>query len=191
VTLPPGGFLSGSADVSLGRRFWLNIFQSRKLSLENRLTLARADLAYVYPGNDTSRADLFGTMELKELTSGLRLNAFSTNDDVLQYFTRAGWGYTWYELRDITGADIEPTTRFDGGYAPSILPSGKWWPNTWYLGTGLELFWPKSRGLLQHVGLGARMEAALSWHRLELDQPTFDIGWGRRTDLSVALLLAW
>jgi hypothetical protein len=190
VTLPPDGFPSGTADIGVGRRFWLNVFQGRKLSLENTLTLARANLSNLTNG-DTSFISLDGVMELRELTSGFRLNAFSTNDDRMQYYNRAGWGYTWYELRNVTGIDVDPTERFDGGYAPSLLPSGKWWPNTWYLGMGLELFLPKSRGLLQRVGLGARMEGSVAWHRLELEQPAFDLGWARRTDVSIALLLAW
>jgi hypothetical protein len=188
---PSASTFAGSVAVSASQRYWLNVFYGRRLSVENTLTLSRMDLSGAYIDDGTSALDLVGQLHWRELTSGFRLNAFSTNDDGVQYYSRAGWGYTWYELRDLTIGGESANPRFDGGYPPSLFPSSRWWPNTWYLGAGLELFRPKRHGWFQRVGVGARVEGAISWHHLALAQPSTDLGWNRHGDIAVSLLLAW
>lgn len=81
---------------------------------------------------------------MKELTSGFRMNVNSTHDDLLQTYWRADWGYTWYELHDFAIVGIAtPASSVRGGYPPTLFPSKRWWPNTWFAGGGIELFSPR------------------------------------------------
>jgi hypothetical protein len=67
-----------------------------------------------------------------------------------------------------------------GGYAPTLLPSRKWWPNTWQAGAGIELFAPKRHWILQRLGYGVRIEGTALLHRLGSRGPC-----GQRCDATV------
>jgi hypothetical protein len=133
----------GSLSATTVQRMVLNLFLSRTLSAENTITFSDARLSYDDGLNqDGGAARASGTLELRELLGGFRLNSWSTNDDALQFYARGGYGYTWYKLTDVSLDGRFVDYEHKGGYPPSIWPSKYWWPNTWYLGAGVEVFTP-------------------------------------------------
>lgn len=99
AAIPPSGV--SQAEISTGQRIWFNIFYGRRLSVENTYGWSDAILTFQPPASSPSATPgLTGTIDLKELTSGFRVNTFGTNDDVVQFYGRGGWGYNWYELRE-------------------------------------------------------------------------------------------
>jgi hypothetical protein len=183
-----GDFVAEPAE-----RIWINLFYGRRVSAENTFSTTRVALSY----NDRATIDgdashVRASLKFKELTGGFRLNTWSSNDDGLQLYTRAGWGWTWHELTNLEVDDIPLPDEWKGGYAPTLWPSGRWWPNTWYAGAGAELFTPKNLWLFGRLGLGARVEATSLTHRLGASSPWDNsFGWARRSDYAVSLLLAW
>ena len=172
-------------------RFQINLFYGRKLSVENSLTFGDAELAYNESDNTGKHASGSGTLAFRELLGGFRLNAWSTNDNAMQFYTRGGYGYSWYKLKNIL-IDGEQVEGYKGGYAPTLYPSAKWWPNTWYLGAGTELFTPKKFWLLKHLGVGARVDVTTTWHALSAQKPgAKNLGWARRNEIAFSLLTAW
>ena len=176
-------------------RFHFNLFYGRKISAENSLTFADADLVYdesVSTSGSTSRTHKTGTMAFRELLGGFRLNAWSTNDDEMQFYGRGGYGYSWYKFRNISINDVPDDYVDKAGYAPTLYPSAKWWPNTWYIGAGTELFTPKKLWLLDRLGVGARVDVTMSWHALFANYPgKANLGWVRRNEIAFSLLTAW
>jgi hypothetical protein len=186
-----GDFVAEPAE-----RIWINLFYGRRLSAENTFSTTRVALSY----NDHATGDIDGgasraraSLNFKELTGGFRLNTWSSNDDGLQLYARGGWAWSWYELTNLEVDDVPvPDLVQKYGYAPTLWPSGRWWPNTWYAGAGAELFTPKSLWLFGRLGLGARVEATSLTHRLGARSPwDNNLGWTRRSDYAVSLLVAW
>jgi hypothetical protein len=185
---------TGALTSVEGTRWWLNVYYGRRLSLENTYTASHGTIRYDYvddPGQSVGTVD--GSISLHELTGGFRFNAWAKNDDALQAYVRAGYGYTSYTVNraNVFGA-ADPGYSRKGGYATTFLPSRKWWPNTWYAGTGLELFTPKQFWLFGKLGLGLRAETNLVWHRLGATDPRSEhLGWPRRNEYAFALLFGW
>jgi hypothetical protein len=176
----------GTLDLPPSLRFQINLFYGRKISVENSLTFGDAELAYI--GSDST---VIGNLAFREVLGGFRMNAWSTNDDGLQFYSRGGYGYTWYTLRN-KSVDEQPWDNIKGGYAPTLYPSAKWWPNTWYLGAGTELFTPKKLWLLDRLGVGARVDVTTTWHVLAARKPgATNMGWVRRNEIAFSLLTAW
>jgi hypothetical protein len=181
-------------DMQPSWRLHINLFYGRTISAENSFTFGDADLVYdvsVSTRDSTSLKQLRGTMAFRELLGGFRLNTWSTNDDGLQFYGRGGYGYSWYKLKDVS-TNIQDLEGHKGGYAPTLLPSAKWWPNTWYIGAGTELFTPKKLWLLDRLGVGARVDVTMSWHALNANKPGKEnMGWVRRNEIAFSLLTAW
>jgi hypothetical protein len=182
----------GDLQAEAAQKLWINTFYGRKLSVENTFTQTHGTLTYdderVSAGDAPERN---GSIRIRELTGGFRLNGWQTNDDALQAFVRGGYAWTWYRLSRVV-FNGEPQDDYNGGYAPTLWPSRRWWPNTWYVGTGVEIFAPRSRWMLSRVGVGARMDATASWHGLDTRSPGgSNLGWSHRAEYSISLLIAW
>jgi hypothetical protein len=183
----------GQLSATTVQRAVLNLFFGRMLSAENTLTLSNAKLSYddgSVSDGDAARAS--GILELRELTGGYRLNAWTTNDDALQFYARGGYGYTWYKLTrvSIDGQPVEGQRK--GGYPATIWPSKFWWPNTWYLGAGVEAFTPRRLWILDRSGVGVRVDVTTNWHSLDARRPGVShLGWARRGEVAASILLAW
>jgi hypothetical protein len=87
----------------------------------------------------------------------------------------------------------QPTegTRVEGGHLPTIYPSIKWWPNTTYVGMGMEVFTPPRYWLLHRLGTGVRVEAGASFHRMAIAGDCHCRTTTERGDVAVMLLFAW
>ncbi len=183
----------GELDTEPAERLWLNLFYGRRVSVENTYSRTTGVLSYEdFTTTDGDEPRARAAISLQELTGGFRINGWSSNDDGMQLFARAGWAWTWYELTNVDVDGTQVDYRLKRGYAPTLWPSRKWWPNTWYAGAGMELFTPKSVWLFGRLGLGARVEATSLTHRLRARSPGDDhFGWARRSDYAVSLLVAW
>jgi hypothetical protein len=108
-------------------------------------------------------------------------------------YTRAGYGWLSYRATGLT-ADAVPLTVAEvrGGYLPPLLPSSRWWPNTWYGGGGIEVFSPRRYFLFHLIGYGARVEATGLFNKLTFSEES---GRGdvlaRRGDLALSLVFGW
>ncbi|MGH7468816.1 MAG: hypothetical protein ACRENP_12735 [Longimicrobiales bacterium] len=186
-----GTSFSGTMQNAATQRLWLNLFYGRAISVEN--TLSRISAVLMQEPQSPGGSFASGRLDLLELTGGIRLNAWKTNDDALQLYARTGYGYTWYDLANVS-VDGRPVPGFQrkGGYSPTLWPSARWWPNTAYLGAGIEVFTPKRFWLLSTIGLGVRAETTSLWHRLGARRPGIEhLGWDRRADYAVSVLAAW
>ena len=182
-----GDFVAEPAE-----RIWFNLFYGRRVSAENTFSTTRVAVSYNdFSSHDGDAAKGQGSLSVKELTGGFRFNTWSSNDDGVQFYARAGWAWLWYKLTRHVVDDIE-LPGYKGGYAPTLWPSGRWWPNSWYAGAGMEVFTPKSVWLFDRLGFGARLEATSLTHRLNAQSPgAKSPGWVRRSDYAVSLLVAW
>ena len=182
-----GDFVAEPAE-----RIWLNLFYGRRVSAENTFSTTRVALSYNdYSSTDGDASKAQASLSMKELTGGFRFNTWSSNDDGVQLYMRAGWGWVWYNLTRHVVEDTE-VPGYKGGYAPTLWPSGRWWPNSWYAGAGMEVFTPRSVWLFDRLGFGARIEATSLTHRLNAQSPRAKSpGWARRSDYAVSLLVAW
>ena len=93
------------------------------------------------------------------MTGGLNYRLTPVEQEWARIYGRAGYGWTDYTVSGVrvNGAPTEGT-RVEGGHLPKIYPSLSWWPNTTYVGLGLEVFAPPRYWLLNRLGVGARIE---------------------------------
>jgi hypothetical protein len=61
--------------------------------------------------------------------------------------------------------------RRRGGYAVTLLPTRRWWPNTWYGTVGLEIAAPRAAWMFDRVGYGLQLEYTGLLHRLGATRP--------------------
>ncbi|MBI4409978.1 MAG: hypothetical protein HY561_09740, partial [Gemmatimonadetes bacterium] len=138
-------------------------------------------------------ATVAGTLQLNELTGGLRYSVGLFRGDEIHTYLRAGYAYTWYAARQMSVAG-EPLNegKRKGGYAPTLWPSRKWWPNTWYAGGGVEWFSPEKSWLLGKLGYGMRLEFTGLRHRVRSDHaPARAELDAVRGDVALAMILGW
>jgi hypothetical protein len=182
--------------TAVAPRLWLDLQFGNHLAIENSLSSNLGVVRYTLRDSATGRAlgEVRGRLRQSDLTGGFRFVRAIRPEETALLFTRLGYGWSWYELRDATIAgEPLPSARRRGGYYPSIIvPSRRWWPNTIYGGVGVELFAPKSRWLLRRQGYGFRLEATGRLHRLSGEtvphhrRVTVESG-----DVAAALLLGW
>lgn len=175
-----------------GVRFWFNLYFSERFSVENTYSGATSDLSLYVAGTAADGLLLrTASLEMRQLTGGVRYDLIPVAREPAQLYTRVGYGWLWYHADAFRtgGGDLED--RIDhGGYLPPLLPHRRWWPNTWYGGVGVEYFSPRSQWLFGRMGYGTRVEYTELVNRLHLGE-----GSGTRSvwrgDLAWALIFGW
>lgn len=136
---------------------------------------------------------LFPFLLQRQLTGGVRYTprVLAGYDHSLRVYARVGYG--WLSLKAYQVTD-EGSALGDEreGRLPSILPTQRWWPNTWYAGGGMELFAPPRAWLFHRLGYGLRVESSAYYHRLPVND---GVDGGRigisRQDLAISLVFGW
>jgi hypothetical protein len=177
-----------------GLRAALNLHYGPRFTVQNAFAQSRSRLSSVAVDSLGQPVGVLrGTLRLKELTGGFGYVLLRTSDDTFRFFAGGGWGWTWYDL-DAVSVDGEMTAfRRRGGYAVSVLPSQRWWPNTWYNMAGLELALPRRHWLLRRVGYGVELRYTGLLHRLGATGPGREgnLGWVTRQELALAAVVSW
>jgi hypothetical protein len=170
---------SESATVSSRRaqssnstgRYGLQVYYGPKLSIENTMAFSKHTITAAYlneDGDDIGHAS--GTIKAWNLTSGFRYDITKQPSRDIHLFLRGGWGWTWYTVSNtIANGVARPDVK--SGYPPTVLPTRRWWPNSWNTGLGAEYFAPKKSWLLTQVGYGVRAELSAQRHRLGARNP--------------------
>jgi hypothetical protein len=164
-----------------------------KLVTENTFSVSQRVLTAVTQGGAGDDVmSVRGIIDMKELTGGFRYNVLQSNGRQLQAFSRVGWGWAWYNVRDVTidGAPVE--FERDGGYGVTLWPSRRWWPNEWYAGVGAEYFGRPRTRWLPDLGFGVRVELNGTRHRLGATRPgATNLGIVSRGDFTVSGVIGW
>lgn len=178
---PTAGSIRRSVDP--GARVWLSIFFHDRFALENTLSLQNSAIA---------REGVTATLEMRQLTGGVRYSPVAALDESIHLYLRGGYGWLWYAANEVRAGGAGPAGSIRDGYLPTILPSRDWWPNTWYGGAGVELFSPRERWLLGRLGFGLRVESSAYFNKLSFNQAS---GHGdivaKRGDLALSLIFGW
>ena len=161
----PGGYHTIGGT---GMRVWFNLFY-RRLSLENTFGIHWSDVSYRVPASAPGDAShlITGRLTTRALMGGARLTLLGDPGSTVMLFARGGYGWLDYRVDDqrVDDQHLEVEPR-EGGYLMSILPGRRWWPNSAYLGGGIELFAPREWWLLGRLGFGLRAEGTGVLHRL-------------------------
>ncbi|MEO7521608.1 MAG: hypothetical protein ABIW79_07310, partial [Gemmatimonas sp.] len=194
--LDSAGMLS-DARVSMtsmtAPRYLLDLHMGKQLFLENSLTLGESRLRYA--ATDRTTGDdiaVDGTIRLRQLTGGLRKILPWQHAPNRQLFGRLGSGWAWYRIRDVTAGDSAFREEVKGGYAPTLLPSRRSWPNFVYTGVAYEYFSPRSKWFAKRLGYGFRVDANWIVQRM----PAGEIAarqdlWMSRGDFGLKAMIGW
>jgi hypothetical protein len=181
-----------SVSSSTSPRYLLDLHMGNGLFLENTFTVGTSTARYSATDRRTGdRVVVDGTMRLSQLTGGLRRPLPWIRSPNQELFGRLGSGWAWYTLRDVK-VDGTSLTQGKGGYAPTLLPSRRSWPNFLYTGMAYEYFSPRSQWIGQRLGYGFRVDATWIVQRL----PAGEIGarrdvWAPRGDLAFKATVGW
>ena len=177
-----------------GARAWLTLHYGPRFSLQNTYARSKSVLSYGVLGADSSfLGEVRGTLDMKEITGGFRYRLASGFGDATQLFAGAGWGWTWYNVEHVGFRDAALPFERAGGYPVSILPSEKWWPNTWYGVAGIELLAPRERWFADRVGYGLQLEYTGLLHRLGATRPGSggSLGSVARREIAFGAVVSW
>lgn len=181
-------------EASVGARLAFQLHLARRVAVENSFSWSESDVrATLRDADGASIGVIRGALAVKELTGGFRVTPLAFGGETFQLYGRLGYGWTWYRLRDVVVGDAPlEGTEVRGGYSPPLLPSRRWWPNSWYGGVGAEAFSPRELWLLGRLGWGARIEISGIGHHLDADVPgARDQATVQRLDLSTSLIFGW
>jgi hypothetical protein len=181
-------------DRSIGARLAFQLHLARRIAVENSFSWSTTEVrASVLEADGTSLGVLHGALTVQELTGGFRFAPIAFGGEAFQLYGRLGYGWTWYRLNDVAFGEV-PIGDADvkGGYAPPLLPSRRWWPNSWYGGVGVEAFSPRDMWLFDRLGWGTRIEVAGLGHHLQSEEKGMDAdATVQRLDLSAMLIFGW
>lgn len=177
----------------VGPRIWFNLYSGERLSLENTYSVATSDLRYDFTPPEGGSSHLTAILRMRQLTGGLRYDAFRQGNGALRLYARGGYGWLSYRASSLAlDSTLLEGATVRGGYLPPLLPSHDWWPNTWYGGGGLEIFSPRRYYLLHLLGYGARIEFTELFNKLSFKEAS---GAGdvvaRRGDLALSVVFGW
>ena len=177
----------------VGKRLGFNLYFGERFSLENSYGVGTSDAAYELGSGAGEKNDVTGILQMRQLTGGLRYDAFRQHDGSFRMFGRAGYGWLSYRVNDLAVSSLPLTrTEVHGGYLPPLLPSREWWPNTWYAGGGIEAFSLRRYYLFHLLGYGLRMDFTEFFNKLTFVQSS---GQGdvlaTRGDLALSLVFGW
>ena len=177
----------------VGSRIGFNLYFGERFSLENSYALGTSDAAYRLASGAGETANVTGALQMRQLTGGIRYDAFRQHDGTLRMFGRAGYGWLSYRASGLAVGSL-PLARPElrGGYLPPLLPSREWWPNTWYAGGGIEAFSARRFYLFHLLGYGLRMDFTEFFNKLTFDEESGQGGvLARRGDLALSLVFGW
>ena len=182
-----------SARPSTVPRFLLDLHIGKSIFLENSFTLGESRVRYGATDDSTAgHVTLDGTLYLRQLTGGLRKPIPWKRWVDHELFGRLGTGWAWYTLRDVRVSGASVGESMKGGYAPTLLPSRRSWPNFVYSGLAYEYFSPRPRWIAGTLGYGLRLDATWILQRL----PAGEIGARRdlyfgRGDVGIKATIGW
>ena len=167
----PGAFIDAESYArsrTPGVRLSGTLHYGNRFAVENSFSIDTASVRYAIRDADGGELGVVrGRLSLKELTGAFVYRPVVGRRIPGTVSLRAGYGWTWYALRDLSLGDVAMQTgEVKGGYAPSLLPSRRWWPNSWHGGASVELFAPKRLWLWERLGYGVRADAGVLLHRL-------------------------
>jgi hypothetical protein len=176
-----------------GMRIGFAAHYGPKFTVENTYSTNHARLAADYTDAAGSNiAHLNAALQTRDLTGGFRYTIARAGTGTWQAFLKGGYGWTWYVVDELSVNGAAADYRERSGYAVSILPSAKWWPNSWYTGAGLELFRSRRGWLLGQLGYGLRADFTSQHHRLGARSPgEKSLGSAHRNDFSIYAVLGW
>ena len=182
-----------SASPMTAPRFLLDLHMGKGLFLENSLTRGNARIRYA--ATDRANGDdvvLDGTLQLTQLTGGLRRPLPGKRPANQQLFGRLGTGWAWYTLNDVSIGGERVVERAKGGYAPTVLPSRRSWPNFVYTGAAYEYFSPRPKWIAKRLGYGFRIDANWIVQRMPAGEiaARHDL-WMSRGDLGIKATIGW
>ena len=157
-------------EPALLNRMSLTLYDGRRLSVENTFDWGESRATYELEDSTGTAGSSFADIAIRELRGGFRYALLMLPGGAARLDARAGYGWMRYAASDghfsadgVSGSIDDD----DAGYLPTILPSRRWWPNTWWVGVAAEFFTPRDHWLGRTVGYGLRIESALSTHRLD------------------------
>src|SRR5206468_12171570 len=74
-----------------GARVWFNLYFGERLSLENTYSVGTSDIGYQFTPSTGGAAHVTGTLAMKQLTGGVRYDAFRQGNGSLRLYGRAGY----------------------------------------------------------------------------------------------------
>jgi hypothetical protein len=167
TTAITGGTENVDAGVTANFQLFFNI--GKRLTTENTLRNARADLTNTYTFSNIEDYQATGVLNLWEYAGSFRYNLATGK---VQPFLKAGYGISWYRIEQLAGdgAELEapnsPWVR-----KPSLKGFKNILPNTWHLGIGLEVIPFRSFATApKGVDVGFRIEYLGFNHRLGVDE---------------------
>ena len=177
-------------ESAMAMRWGIELFYGPRLSIENTYARGRHALAATAPGFDDTPQRITGVVDTREVTGGFRYAVIDS--ERLPAFLRAGYGWTWYTVDDVRVNGAPSDYRTKGGYAVTLLPSRRWWPNTWYAGAGVEYLAPRGGLIFHQLQYGVRLDATVSRHRLGATRPgVANLGVVTRGDVTLAASVGW
>jgi hypothetical protein len=177
-----------------GLRAWLSLHYGERFTVQNTLTHSTSRLAYSLLGADAQDLGrIEGKLDMTEITGGFRYKLMSTFGDAAQLSAGAGWGWTWYDLHAVRSTQGAFDYERRAGYGVTLLPSARWWPNTWYASASLELLAPRRGWLADRIGYGVLFEYTGLVHRLGDTSPGRggSLGGVTRRELAAGLVVSW
>ena len=180
-------------DASAGFRARVNIHYGTRFSVQNTYVHSRSRMRYsVIDRDSVALGTVQGTLTLQEITGGFRHVLTPLLHESIQLFIGGGWGWTWYDVDDVSFGATPVAFERAGGYPLTFLPSLRWWPNTWYGAAGIELLAPRGAWILDRFGYGLQFEFTGLLHRLGPTKPFRPIiGTATRREFSIATVLSW
>ena len=180
-------------SASEGVRVGIALHYGEKVSIENTFSINESVIGAQWQHEETGPMDnVNADIKIHDLTGGFRYSVVRSKQGSWHGFLKAGYGWAWYDISNlhVNGQPEDYTQR--SGYAVTLLPSKKWWPNSWYGGMGVEYFAPRRGWLLQQFGYGIRAEFTALQHRLGARSPgAADQGMTQRNDLSIYGVIGW
>jgi hypothetical protein len=155
-------------DTRIYPSFQIQVYHTPRLVSQNTFRYSRSGLSLELqnPGGGGS-VIVQGNLHMYEWAGSLRFNLLTGR---IQPFVKAGFGYSWYRVQDVTVAGerlATPTSPFL--HVPSVHPWTRILPNTLHYGAGIEATLTQPKAPLTGVGFALKFETNFFAHSLGLD----------------------
>lgn len=139
--------------------FQVQFYLTPRFVSQNTFRYSRNDVSLDIT-SATGSATVRGSFQMYEYAGSLRFNLLTGR---LQPFLKAGYGYSWYRLQDVTvnGQGVSPPSS-------PFLHKPSFWPNTLHYGIGIEANITETEAPLSGIGLGVKLESNVFTHSLGL-----------------------
>jgi hypothetical protein len=161
INIPDNAKISVSAASPIFPSLQVQIYLLPRLVSQNTFRYWRGDLTLqIDDASGASLANMRGSLQMFEWAGSLRFNVLTGR---IQPFVKAGFGYSWYRIQNVT-VDGQLISPKDSPYLHTSF-----WPNTLHYGLGLEATLIEGRAPLTTLGVGLKAEANIFSHGLGLD----------------------